>query len=70
MRRWSGSLLDGRAGEGGSRFLRVNDAWASTQRSAELRVDQKQDPAAAFFVNAVHRKAVPKQVTEELNLAN
>ena len=34
------------------------------------RFDQQQDPAAAFFVEAVHRKAVPKQVTKELKLGN
>ena len=35
-----------------------------------MRFDQAQDPAAAFFVEAVHPRAVPQQVTNDLKLGN
>jgi hypothetical protein len=59
-----------RAGYAGSRFLTKIDAWAPSQGSPELRFGQKQDPAAAFFEEAIRRDAVPKQVTKELKLAD
>jgi hypothetical protein len=48
----------------------LRDAWASSQQNLELRFNEKQDPAAAFFLEATHRQAVPEQVTKELKLAN
>ena len=63
-------LFAGRAGQGGSRFLTGIDALSLMPGSPELRFDQKQDPTAAFFVEAIHLTAVPKQVTKQLKLGN
>ena len=35
-----------------------------------MRIDQEQDPATAFFVEAIYLEVVPKQVTKELKLGN
>jgi hypothetical protein len=36
----------------------------------DLRFDQKQDSAAAFLVEAILRKTMPKQVNTELKLGD